>query len=501
MSRNYKTNYKMGDFMVHSSGSTIYDISRTYAEANNDKLEHVAQLRSRTGAGADYDFFIEPIKDKSGKDAAYVVLEADSDPFVLEFNMLSDTEIEIIEFETEQEARAAKSELLTSLYKQYLADENDIKNGSATITSKNEFMEANKQYEKMTFDERKSISLDPASLSFGMLHNKPISDALLKKIAYERKMFALSEKAKKNSKKDKILGEFNSDGTYNPDALFFVYVHFSGDKEELDAKDFARKYGFIFKKENRIEKQNVTADDIRFYRTKLNAYSNLDERHLQYSLMKFERSNDYRNKFISKYGSIKESFRCVYCGKDDLTKEEIEIDHIIPVAKMKYNRNVRDAAKLSGIEETNDINNLVPACTCCNRKKGAKMGPWVLQGKLGRYESFWLLISIIRLLFVPAMLAISAFLFDKAINGHMALLTPYGFVVYAFTLLALAFAGKYIPWERKIGEGTTERERKEYTFVIVYDTGNTLINLIRYIELIIYTISVVYAFITIFNLL
>ena len=58
MSRNYKTNYKMGDFMVHSTGSTIYDISRTYAEANNDKLEHVAQLRSRTGAGADYDFII-----------------------------------------------------------------------------------------------------------------------------------------------------------------------------------------------------------------------------------------------------------------------------------------------------------------------------------------------------------------------------------------------------------------------------------------------------------
>ncbi len=43
---------------------------------------------------------------------------------------------------------------------------------------------------------------------------------------------------------------------------------------------------------------------------------------------------------------------CAYCG----TKEDISIDHIIPVSK----------------GGTSDKNNLLPACKTCNRKKSNK---------------------------------------------------------------------------------------------------------------------------------
>ena len=52
----------------------------------------------------------------------------------------------------------------------------------------------------------------------------------------------------------------------------------------------------------------------------------------------------------------RDRFTCVYCGKDG-TDVELEIDHIIPVAK----------------GGSNHISNLATACRACNQKKGTNI--------------------------------------------------------------------------------------------------------------------------------
>ena len=99
----------------------------------------------------------------------------------------------------------------------------------------------------------------------------------------------------------------------------------------------------------------------------------------------FDRENDCRKRFLQ---VNKPPYRCRYCGKI-ITEREIEVDHLIPVARAKKSAAVRRKLKKSGMDSVNDIKNLVPACRRCNRRKGDKMGIWYIKGKLGASDRYW----------------------------------------------------------------------------------------------------------------
>lgn len=105
---------------------------------------------------------------------------------------------------------------------------------------------------------------------------------------------------------------------------------------------------------------------------------------------KYNRSSTYRGKFF-KYnppdGKLrfkkKNYWRCHYCGKK-LTKDKVQVDHVIPVYKAK--RYIKWQRRLpNGV---NDVDNLVAACRMCNQLKGKKTGYWYLRAKLGYFPLF-----------------------------------------------------------------------------------------------------------------
>jgi hypothetical protein len=106
---------------------------------------------------------------------------------------------------------------------------------------------------------------------------------------------------------------------------------------------------------------------------------------------RYERSSSYRKAFFE---NNKGPYRCAYCGRR-LKSNDIEVDHLIPVAKAKSKISVRTWLHICGIANVNDPRNLVAACEKCNRKKSDKMGGWVLRGALGRHKIFWTIRNIV----------------------------------------------------------------------------------------------------------
>lgn len=106
---------------------------------------------------------------------------------------------------------------------------------------------------------------------------------------------------------------------------------------------------------------------------------------------KWDRSSDYRSEFF-KHNS--EPFRCRYCNKK-LKKNEVVVDHIIPVGKVKKNSFARTLLYIQGISTVNDYRNLAPACNKCNKKKSDQMGFWIIRGFLGKYRLYWILRKIV----------------------------------------------------------------------------------------------------------
>lgn len=109
----------------------------------------------------------------------------------------------------------------------------------------------------------------------------------------------------------------------------------------------------------------------------------------------YSRNSHYRNDFFLNNPPLikngKAYYRCVYCGRL-FPKNQITVDHLFPVAKVKssYNRNLyRKLLKKFEITNINDEKNLVPACLKCNKRKSKKTGIWLLRGIIGKYEIFW----------------------------------------------------------------------------------------------------------------
>ena len=110
-------------------------------------------------------------------------------------------------------------------------------------------------------------------------------------------------------------------------------------------------------------------------------------RHINVTMYKqnYARSSDYRKVFLQ---NTTPPYRCRYCNRK-LKTEYLEVDHLIPVGKVKSNPTARRRLRRLGADNVNDIKNLVPSCHRCNKRKGSDMGIWYIKGLLGKYEWYW----------------------------------------------------------------------------------------------------------------
>lgn len=114
----------------------------------------------------------------------------------------------------------------------------------------------------------------------------------------------------------------------------------------------------------------------------------------------FARAANYRKRFFDTH---EPPYRCQYCHKR-LNDSTVTVDHLIPVDAAKKSSKVQKLIINSGLGGVNDIENLVPSCPRCNRRKGNKMGLWYIRGKLGYYKTYWFIRRFIKTAFWAAVM-------------------------------------------------------------------------------------------------
>lgn len=107
------------------------------------------------------------------------------------------------------------------------------------------------------------------------------------------------------------------------------------------------------------------------------------------------RSSGYRREFMSRNPG---PWRCRYCGRALRRDEDMEVDHLVPVAAAQKSRAARQFLASIGAESVNDAPNLVPSCHACNARKGSKTGLWLIRGVLGAHRSYWIALRIAQAL-------------------------------------------------------------------------------------------------------
>ena len=107
---------------------------------------------------------------------------------------------------------------------------------------------------------------------------------------------------------------------------------------------------------------------------------------------KYQRSTDYRCQFINWHpGIFRKYYICAYCGKI-ITKNRMEVDHVIPVDAARKNLFARWFLP-NGV---NVKRNMVSACHNCNRRKSNKGGLWIARGITGKFVQpvIWILLIL-----------------------------------------------------------------------------------------------------------
>ena len=99
---------------------------------------------------------------------------------------------------------------------------------------------------------------------------------------------------------------------------------------------------------------------------------------------RWARADNCREKFLR---SVPGPYRCRYCGRK-ISRGQMVVDHIVPVAKAKKGGIARYLLAMRGITDVNDIRNLAPACRTCNRRKSDRLGLWYLRGVYGHPEAY-----------------------------------------------------------------------------------------------------------------
>lgn len=139
---------------------------------------------------------------------------------------------------------------------------------------------------------------------------------------------------------------------------------------------------------------------------KFSVTEKLAKQHVKFRVYKscYVRNDTYRSLYIK---NTREPYRCRYCNKL-LKKEYMEIDHIIPVNKVKKPGILRDLLNFKNIKDVNDLQNLCPSCHKCNTKKGQKTGIWLIRAKLGTYKWYWNIKPVLQGFLIVICIAIVA---------------------------------------------------------------------------------------------
>lgn len=123
---------------------------------------------------------------------------------------------------------------------------------------------------------------------------------------------------------------------------------------------------------------------------KAQAYCKSRSFHLFIDLPQYRRNSIYRKTFFDSHPGLfgRDFYFCSYCGKL-LKKDKVTVDHVFAVKAVQQSRFLKWLLKTLGMGTVNDRKNLVPACSRCNERKGAKGGLWILRGFIGRHPVFW----------------------------------------------------------------------------------------------------------------
>jgi hypothetical protein len=118
----------------------------------------------------------------------------------------------------------------------------------------------------------------------------------------------------------------------------------------------------------------------------------------------YERSKDYRSKYIKKHKGFFGIYCCSYCGKL-CSKSKMEVDHIYPINGVKNKASGKLWVKLntwylpSNNKGVNETWNTTSACHDCNASKSDSGGLWVWRGYIGRIVfpilNIWLIVGLI----------------------------------------------------------------------------------------------------------
>lgn len=139
-----------------------------------------------------------------------------------------------------------------------------------------------------------------------------------------------------------------------------------------------------------------------------------------------DRSTDYRRRFIE---SDPGPWRCRYCGKRLGQRDDMTVDHVIPVDAVAHRgpRALfwRRFLERNDVIDVNDLRNLVPACRRCNSRKGPRTGVWVARAWLGKHPAWWPIRRVLQIAAAAACVALAAWLLSgdglAAVSGHRGL--------------------------------------------------------------------------------
>ena len=115
---------------------------------------------------------------------------------------------------------------------------------------------------------------------------------------------------------------------------------------------------------------------------------------------RWDRNSHYRADFFK---TNKGPFRCRYCNRM-IKPGEMQVDHIIPVSKTRYYESARRLLAIQDIHNVNDVRNLAPSCPRCNKKKGTRIGFWLIRAQLGKYKWYWVAERTAKILFLVMIL-------------------------------------------------------------------------------------------------
>lgn len=132
----------------------------------------------------------------------------------------------------------------------------------------------------------------------------------------------------------------------------------------------------------------------------------------------YQRSKNYRYEFIknnSGYLGDYNHYHCVYCGRK-ISKEEMQVDHVVSVYQAKHSILARLFLKINGINDVNDPKNLVSSCAKCNKKKGKYSNGWVISAIIGKNYKLWKMRKMFRFLLLIIFIILIYFLKQRYIN-------------------------------------------------------------------------------------